>query len=52
MTCREETYFKYGVYRSFISRNPGPAGKVTTVAYYDGVLRSTSREGMFDPLPE
>ena len=51
MTCHD-VYFKYGIYRSFISRNPGPAGAVSTVAYFDGVVRSRSKEGMFDPLEE
>ena len=51
MTCHE-VYFKYGMYRSFISRNPEAAGRETTVVYFDGVVRSRSGEGMFDPLPE
>lgn len=51
MTC-ETVYFKYGVYRSFISRNAELAGKVATIAYFDGVVRSRSGEGMFDPLSE
>jgi hypothetical protein len=51
MSCYE-VYFKYGVYRSFISRNRELSKSVTTIAYYDGVVRSKSPEHMFDPLPE
>lgn len=51
MKCGE-VYFKYGVYRTFISRNPEQAGEVSTVAYFDGLVRSRSGEGMFDPLKE
>jgi hypothetical protein len=50
MLC-DEVYFKYGVYRSFLSRSE-LSKTVTTIAYYDGVVRSKSREGMFDPLLE
>ena len=50
-TC-PDVFFKYGVYRSFISRNRELSKTVTTIAYYDGVVRSKSRDGMFDPLPE
>ncbi len=46
-----DVYFKYGVYRSFMSRS-SKSKTVTTIAYYDGVVRSKSRDGMFDPLPE
>jgi len=45
------SYFKYGIYRSFVSRSP-KSKKVTTIAYYDGVVRSKSKEEMFDALPE
>ncbi|MDP7489592.1 MAG: heparin lyase I family protein [Arenicellales bacterium] len=48
----KDVYFKYGVYRSFVSRNRELSKTVTTIAYYDGVVRSKSKEGMFDPLPE
>ena len=51
IACRQ-VYFKYGVYRSFISRRKKLTETVTTTAYYDGVVRSKSKEGMFDPLPE
>lgn len=51
MTC-DEVYFKYGMYRSFVSRNAEAAGRETTVVYFDGVVRSRSGTGMFDPLPE
>jgi hypothetical protein len=51
MTCND-VYFKYGVYRSFLSRNRELSETVTTIAYYDGVVRSKTKEGMFDPLPE
>ena len=51
MTC-DEVYFKYGMYRSFVSRNAEAAGRETTVVYFDGVVRSRSGAGMFDPLPE
>ena len=47
-----KVYFKYGVYRSFISRREDLTKTVTTTVYYDGVVRSKSKEGMFDPLPE
>ena len=50
MSCKE-VYFKYGVYRTFVSLN-SKSKTVTTIAYYDGVVRSKSKEGMFDPLPE
>jgi len=50
MSCKE-VYFKYGVYRSFLSRS-AKSKTVTTIAYYDGVVRSKLKEGMFDPLPE
>ena len=50
MSCKE-VYFKYGIYRSFVSLN-SKSKTVTTIAYYDGVVRSKSKEGMFDPLPE
>ena len=50
MSCKE-VYFKYGVYRSFVSLSP-KSKTVTTIAYYDGVVRSKSKEGMFDSLPE
>jgi len=50
MTC-EEIFFKYGIYRSFISRS-SKSESVTTIAYYDGVVRSNSKEGMFDALLE
>ena len=42
---------KYGVYRSFVSRS-GKSGAVTTTAYYDGMVKSESKAGIFDPLPE
>jgi len=51
MVCSKDVYFKYGVYRSFLSRNSN-SKTVTTIAYYDGVVRSKSKEGMFDPLSE
>jgi len=50
MTCKA-VYFKYGVYRTFLSRN-SKSKTVTTIAYYDGVVRSKTNKGMFDPLPE
>jgi len=50
MTCKE-VYFKYGVYRFAVSRSL-KSKTVTTIAYYDGLMRSKSKEGMFDPLPE
>ena len=50
MSC-DKVYFKYGIYRSSVSMNPD-SKTVTTIAYYDGVVRSKSKEGMFDPLPE
>lgn len=50
MTC-EWVYFKYGIYRSWLSRNP-KVKKITTIAYYDGVVRSKSKKGMFNPLLE
>ena len=50
MSCKE-VYFKYGVYRSFVSRSQ-LSKTVTTIAYYDGVVRSKSKEGMFDALFE
>jgi len=51
IACRQ-VYFKYGVYRSFISRRKKLTETVITTAYYDGVVRSKSKKGMFDPLPE
>lgn len=42
---------KYGVYRSFVSRSDKSA-TVTTIAYFDGIMKSESEKGMFDPLPE
>ena len=51
IVCRL-VYFKYGVYRSFISRRKKLTETVTTTAYYDGVVRSKSKEEMFDALPE
>jgi len=50
MNCKE-VYFKYGVYRSFMSRS-AKSKTVTTTAYFDGVVRSKTKEGMFDPLSE
>ena len=50
MTCKEDL-FKYGNYQSFISRS-SKSESVTTIAYYDGVVRSKSKEGMFDALFE
>ena len=47
----KEVYFKYGVYRSFVSLSP-KSKTVTTITYYDGVVRSKSKEGIFDPLSE
>ena len=46
-----DVYFKYGVYRSFMSRSV-KSKTVTTTAYFDGVVRSITKEVMFDPLSE
>ena len=46
-----DTFFKYGVYRAAVSENPD-SKTVTTIAYYDGVVRSKTKKGMFDPLSE
>ena len=51
MSCGNEVYFKYGVYRTYISRRK-LTNAVTTIAYYDGVVRSRSKTGMFDSLAE
>ena len=50
MKCKE-VYFKYGVYRSYLSRS-SKSKTVTTIAYFDGVVRSKSKKGMFDLLLE
>ena len=49
--CFRGIYFKYGVYRAFVSRN-WDATKIGTIAYHDGIRISKTGEGMFDPLPE
>ena len=49
--CGNEVYFKYGVYRTYISL-PKLSKTVTTTPYYDGVVRSKSLDGMFEPLSE
>ena len=41
MNCKE-VYFKYGVYRAAVSENPD-SKTVTTIAYYDGVVRSKTK---------
>lgn len=51
MFCQKGVYFKYGVYRSFVSRN-WDASKFGTIAYYDGIKISRTRDGMFEPLDE
>ena len=50
MVCNDG-FFKYGVYRTSVSHNSN-SKTVTTIAYYDGVVRSKTKKGMFDPLPE
>ena len=49
--CYDGVYFKYGVYKTGISRILEKDNKTTTV-YYDGIRISKSSEGIFDPLPE
>ena len=44
----QAAHFKYGIYRYFI-----PVGKLPkVVAYFDGLRRSRSEDGMFSPLDE
>ena len=41
----KSTYFKYGIYRSFVSRYKGLHGEIPTqIVYYDEVRRGTSIE--------
>ena len=49
--CSKGVYVKYGVYRSFVSRN-WEASKIGTIAYYDGIRISRNRDGMFEELVE
>lgn len=49
--CHEGVYFKYGVYRSFVSRN-WKSSEIATVAYYDGIRISRNGDGMFEELAE
>ena len=51
MRSPDGLHFKYGIYRSFVSRNP-KAADVGTVAYFDGIRVSKVREGMFSELVE
>ena len=51
MYCDKGVYFKYGIYRSFVSRN-WDATKFGTVAYYDGFRISQTKDGMFEDLDE
>ena len=51
MLCSDSLHFKYGVYRSFVSRNQ-KAGTMGTVAYHDGIRVSKTKDGMFAPLGE
>ena len=53
MRCHKGVYFKYGVYRTFVSRgHPKDVESTNTVTFYDGIRMSKSGEGMFDPLSE
>ncbi len=47
--CTEYVYFKYGIYRHYI---PKGAKLPTTVAYFDGLRRGRTEDGMFDVLDE
>ena len=49
--CYKGLYFKYGIYKTDISRIPSEANK-TIVVYYDGMRISKTRNGMFGSLPE
>lgn len=49
--CYDAMYFKYGIYKTGISRILAKDNK-TTVVYYDGIRISKTSQGMFDPLPE
>ena len=49
--CPKGVYVKYGVYRAFVSRW-GRAKSTGTVAYYDGIRISRTREEMFEELAE
>ena len=49
--CHDGIYFKYGVYKTGISRIAEKLNK-TTIVYYDGIRISRTGEGMFDSLAE
>ena len=51
MYCHSKGYFKYGIYRSSVSKNY-LSKEITTVVYYDGIRISKTRDGMFEDLAE
>lgn len=50
MSCNE-VFFKYGIYRSHVSRGK-ELSKSTTTVYYDGIMRSNVDGKMFTKLEE
>ena len=45
-TAKKGTYFKYGIYRSFVSRYLGENKIPTQVIYYSGVRKGTNRQSL------